>query len=248
MWNDPGVLPASEKRLLEMLPDDARVLDIGGWADPFPRADYVLDMMPFETRGLYRQRGWVEDRDLGPERFDESTWIKRDICDREPYPFDDDELDFVICAQTLEDVRDPVWVCSEMSRIAKAGYVEVPSMLEELTYGFRGPIVGREHHRWLVEINQDAGRISFSFKDHSLHHRQDAYFPAGFRDRLSEEERASTLWWRDSFEAVERHYVEVGAADEHLSEFVSAELARRGIAPAKPGRAARLAALLRRPG
>jgi len=37
------VLEASSQRIVETLPDDALVLDIGGWAKPFPRADWVLD-------------------------------------------------------------------------------------------------------------------------------------------------------------------------------------------------------------
>ncbi len=60
----------------------------------------------------------------------------RDICDHEPYPFGDQEFDFVICSQTLEDVRDPIWVCSEINRIGKAGYIEVPSRLEEQSWGW----------------------------------------------------------------------------------------------------------------
>jgi hypothetical protein len=241
------VLAKSKKKLLDTLGDTDKVLDIGGWADPFPRADWVLDMMPYETRGLYARRGWVERDDEASERFTESTWIQRDICDREPFPFDDDELDFVICAHTLEDIRDPIWVCNEMARVAKAGYIEVPSLLEELSYGFRGPMVGREHHRWLVEIAQEAAMVTFSFKDHALHHRHDSQFPPGFQEKLSEDERSQTLWWEGGFTATERHYVEVSASDSHLGDFVRAELARRGMPPPRPpGRLGRVRGLLRR--
>jgi hypothetical protein len=51
------------------------VLDVGGWAKPLPRADWVLDLMPYETRGAYGTS------DSGPERFTTDTWIERDICD-----------------------------------------------------------------------------------------------------------------------------------------------------------------------
>ena len=86
-----------------------------------------------------RDPGLLRLRRAPARALQRDTWIQRDICDREPYPFDDDELDFVICSHTLEDVRDPIWVCSEMARIAKAGYIEVPSRLEEQSYGFQGP-------------------------------------------------------------------------------------------------------------
>jgi hypothetical protein len=31
------------------------VLDIGGWAHPFNRANYVIDAAPYETRGYYNR-------------------------------------------------------------------------------------------------------------------------------------------------------------------------------------------------
>ena len=70
----------------------------------------------------------------GPERFGTDTWVTRDMCDPEPWPFADDVFDFAICTFTLEDIRDPVRVCAEMSRVARAGYIEVPSLLDELSH------------------------------------------------------------------------------------------------------------------
>src|SRR5437870_11794806 len=120
----------SAERILREVPADAVVLDIGAWGKPFTRADWVLDYMPYETRGLYGKDG--ED----PERFTADTWVIWDICDRRPFPFSDKQFDFVICSHTLEDIRDPVWVCSELNRIGKAGYIEVRSRLEEQCDGF----------------------------------------------------------------------------------------------------------------
>jgi hypothetical protein len=229
------MLDSSRERLLESLDNDAVVLDIGGWADPFNRADWVMDMMPFESRGLYERSGWVERRDEEPPRFTEDTWIQRDICHREPYPFEDGQLDFVICSQTLEDVRDPVWVCSEAARIGRAGYIEVPSMLEELSYGFRGPFVGWEHHRWLIDVDQQARRIEFSFKEHGLGARPDSHFPAGFRDGLSEHERVSTLWWEGAFTATERVFVDSSLVEDLVLDVVRRGLADRGAPPPDDG-------------
>ena len=178
------MLASSRERLLERLRPDDVVLDIGGWADPFERADMVLDLMPYETRWMYERMGWVEPRDE-PERFSADTWVRRDICDKEPYPYDDKSIDFVICSQTLEDIRDPLWVCSEMNRIAKAGYIEVPSRLEEQSWGVAGEFAGWGHHRWLIEVN--GSNIEFVLKLHSLHARADHHFPRGFVDRLTPE-------------------------------------------------------------
>ena len=235
------MLLASRQRILERLPHDALVVDVGGWADPFERADWVVDVMPYATRGLYERRGWAEPRERLPERFGPSTWIERDICERTPLPFEDGTVDFVVCAQILEDVRDPLHVCRELQRIGKAGYVEVPSRLEELSWGVDGDFVGWAHHRWVIDVD-DTG-IEFVMKPHDLHSRPDCYFPAGFWPTLSEEERVQSLWWTDSFACSERVFIEEAATDRLLPELVSRTLAERGFEPARPHR---LGALRRR--
>jgi hypothetical protein len=194
--------------------------------------------MPYGTRGLYGRDG------PGPERFDKRTWIQRDVCAREPFPFDDDSIDFVVCSQTLEDVRDPLWVCEEMVRIAKAGYVEVPSRLEEQTWGVHGPWVGWSHHRWLIDVTP--GRLEFVFKPHLLHARQDSRFPAGFLATLSAEERVSTLWWEGRFEATERTFRSPQELDSYLADFVRARAGRAAPAGGRTG-LRRLVPRLRRP-
>jgi Methyltransferase domain len=171
-----------------------------------------------------------------PERFSRETWIQRDICDREPYPFEDKQLDFVVCSHTLEDVRDPIWVCSEMVRIAKAGYVEVPSRLEEQSAGFQGPWVGWGHHRWLIDVTD--GRMEFVFKHHVLHNRESDHFPPGFQQALAPEQRVHTLWWEGSFECVERVFTSAEEVDPYLADFVSEH--RDAVRPKRQGRASRL--------
>ena len=48
--------PNVQKLLSELQPTD-QVLDVGGWACPFNRAQWILDAQPFETRGFYRTFG-----------------------------------------------------------------------------------------------------------------------------------------------------------------------------------------------
>jgi hypothetical protein len=223
------VLADSVCRLEQELPDDAVVLDIGAWGRPFRRADLVMDQMPYETRGLYGFDG------AEPERFDASRWLRRDICDKTPFPFEDNEIDFVICSHTLEDIRDPIWVCQEMVRIAKAGYVEVPSRLQEQSYGVNGPWVGWSHHRWLVDIDaehRDAAHIDFVYKPHFVHGKPAAHFPAGFAAALSPQECVQWLWWTGRFTAAERVFTTPAEIDHYVESFVQDELARRPAAGA----------------
>ena len=208
------MLPESADRILELVADDDLVLDVGGAASPFPRADWVIDIVDYDDRGLYGP-----PPDPQAERFDASTWVRRDICAREQWPFGDRQFDFAVCAQTLEDVRDPVWVCDELIRVAKAGYIEVPSRLEEQSYGFQGPWVGWGHHHWLIDVADD--EITFVFKHHVLHGRASDHFPGGFRDSLSPEQQVQCLWWKDHFRYGERIFLDGPSLDAYVADFVA---------------------------
>lgn len=207
------MLPANRARIEEMLEGDQLVLDVGGWAAPWSRADWVIDLMPYETRGLYGAP------DPAAERFTAESWIERDICESSPWPFADGQFDFVVCSHTLEDVRDPVFVCSQLNRVAKAGYVEVPSRIEEQSWGVVGPHVGWSHHRWLVDVG--AGRVDFVAKPHAIHGNPAFHLPAGVAATLSPEERVQELFWSGGFGYGERIFLDAAALDEYLAEPVS---------------------------
>lgn len=214
------MLDASAKEITRLLGEDDVVLDVGGWASPMPRADWVMDLMPYETRGLYGEAADPEAERFGPE-----TWIERDICAREPFPFDDGEIDFAVCSHTLEDIRDPLWVCSELIRVAKAGYIEVPSRLEEQSIGVQGPWAGWSHHRWLIEI--EANHIEFAFKSHAINARESFQLPRGFARTLTPRERVQTLFWTGGFEFSERIFLGPTEHDEYLESFVETALRER---------------------
>ena len=158
------------RELMRTLPPDVAVLDVGGGSSPFPRADYILDARPYpdENAGSFRQRR----RPLTdvPVRYGPDTWIEWDVCDRRPWPFRDGQFDFAVCSHLLEDVRDPVWVCSELCRVAIAGYIETPSRALEQSLGVEHPLYcGYCHHRWLVTPTADGLGLEFRYKPHSLH-------------------------------------------------------------------------------
>jgi hypothetical protein len=181
----------NEERVLSLLGPGDRVLDIGGWGRPFNRADFVMDAEPYETRLTSRAQG-------GPrERFTKATWIQRDLCDHTPYPFADKEIDFVVCSHTLEDIRDPLWVCAEMVRIARRGYVEVPSRLVETCRGVESRhFAGYSHHRWLIDITECT--MTFLPKAHCIHERGHSFSPLFLRG-VAVEKRFQWLFWEDQF-------------------------------------------------
>jgi len=185
------------------------VLDVGGWADPFPRADYVLDFFSYETRRLAYHginRLPVTCRYPNPlpgERFSRDTWIVQDICGPAAFPFPDKKFDFVICSHTLEDIRDPIRVCAELMRVGKAGYIETPSRLAEQTMGVESAPdqVGYAHHRWLVEYG--AQRLVFRPKPHNLHTDPALHVPACYLRRRGPSALTDFLFWKDVFQAEE---------------------------------------------
>ena len=205
---------ANETRIMADLRPDDLVLDIGGWARPFNRANYVLDAEPYETRGYYGTPQGGER-----EHFSTDTWFRRDICDRTPFPFGDKEIDFVICSHTLEDVRDPLWVCSEMVRVGKRGYLEVPSRIVESCRGVEPGQVGWSHHRWLIDIENDA--VTFLLKYHMIHSHWRFSFPKRLLRRLSELRKVQWLFWDGGFRFRERTIHGVEHIADELERFVN---------------------------
>lgn len=91
-----------------------KIIDIGGANERFDLPTHILDIQP-KPAGLESQK-----------------WIQGDACMQSTYDrFDDNEFDFAICTHTIEDVRDPLVLCQQLSRIAKAGYIECPSVYAE---------------------------------------------------------------------------------------------------------------------
>ena len=62
------------------------------------------------------------------------------------------KFDFVICRQTLEDLGHPEFVVNQLQKVAKAGWIGVPSKHFELMkgiYGSNHQSRGLHHHRWI---------------------------------------------------------------------------------------------------
>lgn len=113
-----------------------RVLDVGGAGNPFSRADVVCDL----TFGSSAQRSGAP-----PALREGVTYVEARV---EDLPFDDSAFDFVYCTQVLEHVADPIAACRELSRVARRGFIEVPSRQSEMLHG-------NPSHRWLIDREGD---------------------------------------------------------------------------------------------
>lgn len=192
------MLPEHVDQVLARLSPTDLVLDVGGWSCPFNRAQWVLDVEPYETRGFYRTLGGPASQGPAKEWFTRDTWVRRDICDRTPWPFVDRQFDFVVCSHTLEDVRDPLAVCAEIIRVGKRGYIEVPSRAWESCRGLERPRqAGLSHHRWLIEVHD--ATLTFLPKYHMINADSRFSLPASHAGVLGPRGAISWLWWEDRF-------------------------------------------------
>ena len=143
-------LPENTEAVLSRIENHHRVLDVGGWWKPFNRANYVVDYLPYETRG---GGGFIG---LQQEFFSKDSWFQLDIC-ATSFPFEDKFFDFIYCGNILEDIRDPIPVCREMIRVGQAGYIECPRVWIECQFGIDDDLLahlypGFRNHRWLVDV------------------------------------------------------------------------------------------------
>ena len=122
--------------------------------DPLPETITILtDLLKGKTKIL----------EVGPgekNKFSLATHsCGAETCDFsvDPLPYKDKEFDFVYCRHVVEDLYNPFLLMQEMTRVGKAGYIEAPSPLVEMTRGIDGneevppcPWRGHHHHRYFV--------------------------------------------------------------------------------------------------
>ena len=173
------MLKQAAERIEALLDDGDEVLQVGPPAGgSFGRADWILS-----------DGGYEPD---GEARFTRRTWTQRDVCARAPWPFADGRFAFAVCT-TLVRFRDPVGVCSELSRVARAGYVEVPAVEAELAGGSA---------RWLCEV-VDA-ELVFTHKPAELHGDPRVRVPARWSAKLEPTDRVHGIFWDARLPARER--------------------------------------------
>lgn len=94
--------------------------------------------------------------DSHPTSLDEKIIvIKGDINDASTWnSFEDNEFDFLSSTHTLEDIRDPKFVISQFSRVARAGFIAVPNRKSEFQNVESNSYLGYGHHRWIFHLRE----------------------------------------------------------------------------------------------
>ena len=162
------------------------VLDVGSGDKPHWRADVLLDRYPDESHG--GQRSGVSAARADRPLFD---------ADAADMPFADKAFDYVVCSHVLEHVERPDAVVAELTRVAKAGYIEVPEAAS-------AKIVDFPSHLWWVTLAD--GTLVFTAKSAAYFDADiDSYLTAsGMRQPIADlldkhlDHRVIELRWTDS--------------------------------------------------
>jgi hypothetical protein len=129
-------------------PASGLVLDVGSGQAAHPCSDLVVDKYV------------ADDFERGSALDLRKPLV---VADGHALPFATDAFAYVIASHVLEHATDPALFAGELSRIAAAGFVQVPAREAELTFGW-------PFHPWLIDLEDDV--LVF-------HPRGDAHAPVG---------------------------------------------------------------------
>jgi len=119
--------------MLSIRPTD-RVLEIGSGNRPRKRSNVLCDREVTDNTERAGGQNLV---------IDERPFI---VADGQQLPFREKSFDYVITSHILEHVEDPRRFTNELMRVARAGYIETPSEISELLFGW-------PFHRWIVRLD-----------------------------------------------------------------------------------------------
>jgi uncharacterized protein YbaR (Trm112 family) len=124
-------------------PQTGLVLEVGSGQAPHPRADVLVDKYVADDFERPQEEGII----LGKPFV---------VADGHALPFDDGAFSYAIAIHVLEHANEPERFAAELSRVADGGFVQVPSSVSELTFGW-------PYHPWLIEL--DGGTLVFRPRD-----------------------------------------------------------------------------------
>lgn len=127
----------SLRRLHCPVEKDDLVLEVGSGGSPYSRSNVLCDS--YEETSERHYVPLIKDRPII-------------IAFAEELPFKDNTFDFVVASHVLEHSSNPEKFLSEMQRVAKAGYIEVPDgFMERLTaYPFHKLEITEKNNQLLI--------------------------------------------------------------------------------------------------
>ena len=122
-----------------------KILDLGCSLENYwPEANHFADIDDFE------------------ESFKKLNLKYTQIFPDQKLPFQDKEFDFVILSHVMEHVPNLIEFKNEIERIGKAGYIELPSKLNDnIVFGCDEEKYG---HKWWFEFDDDEQKLLYTPK------------------------------------------------------------------------------------
>jgi hypothetical protein len=134
-------VPSENARHRPAPPIDGLVLDVGGGQSPHPRADVVVDKYV------------VDDFERAGSLNVSKPLV---VADGHRLPFADGTFAYAIAMHVVEHATDPIQFTAELARVSAAGFVQVPTLESELTFGW-------PYHPWIID--RDGETLVFTPKD-----------------------------------------------------------------------------------
>ena len=201
-------------------PSGGLVLEVGPGQAPHPRADVVVDKYvadDFERQGA----------------LDVSKPLV--VADGQRLPFANRTFAYTLALHVLEHATDPTTFAAELSRVAPAGFVQVPTRIAELTFGW-------PYHPWLIDREGDT--LVFRPRDGQRAPVGDVFHRAYAESALlrnwwaaNRELLHHSVEWRDELDVrVEGESVAEQTAELDVERTINAlhELDRRGALKPQP--------------
>jgi len=134
------------------------------------------------------------------EEFDKKNLNYTKIEVGKKLPFKDKEFDYVILSHVLEHVPDIIEFKLEIERIAKSGYIELPTKLaDNLVFDF---VEERFSHKWLMKFDDVNQNLIYSKKTNYLQQ----FVSVGLLNYLKnffDDSFTLQLYWKDSIDLKE---------------------------------------------
>ena len=170
---------------------------MSGWSTPI--ADYIVDINPPEVKtpikvftvNLNKQDDWKVVLD---------------------HVAKNGKFSYVICSHTVEDLANPTLTMDMLPRIAKTGYIAVPSKFRELSK-FEGDYRGFIHHRWIYDF-KDGKFIGFP-KLSFIEYETDLHRIANISNAVDE----LCFEWKDTFEYEIINNDYMGPSVDHVKQY-----------------------------
>ena len=207
----------------------ALVLEVGSGSSPWKRSDVLLDRFYVDETG---QRG-------GGEIFRDRRPMV--VAAGERLPFKDKVFDYVYCAHVIEHAEDIANMLREMSRVAKAGFIECPNPLLER-------VLDQDQHRWYITNVDGKLLIAPKTADTNVTMREDRFYfhmmSGHFIVRYNWDKFVTRLYWSESIDfevcddvqrVFDRQSIEPGL--EQSVQVNADAVLRRAWIDAKKGRA-----------